>query len=417
MLRFYFFIFFCCLTGFVSSQKSNDLKPGDVVNETFNVIDQDNKQVAFKIPVDDKYLIVYKYRWRDEGKGVDNIDSIKQLESEIIEILLQAKIKNIKVVCLSYDYGPNLTKWQENIKAKKPFKSNSTYKVDYYNLGNNSKGDLRSKQIFSKITIIAPDGTLLRWSSSIGKFDYNTRNSTIIRAKLITENAGKKEPLSMASVYLVSDRKHDTIAGTHTNTKGDFEIYVPDKDAGYSLKVQPASSVDNVSLLTRGGSEISKFNIAASGFEYRLLQADVVKLSEFEPDEDITARYDAFLESDEVEMTSIQMIYYEIGKSAIRSESKPTIDKVIKILKDNPKARLEITSHTDSQGDDAFNLKLSQERATEVVKYITAAGIKEKRLTSVGKGETQVRNRCKNDVLCFDEEHEYNRRTEFRFTK
>lgn len=399
------------------SQTKKELNLGDVITEALNVVDIDNKPVSFKIPADDKYLIVYKYRWRDEGKGIDNIDSIKQLESEIVEILLQAKIKNIKVVCLSYDYGPDFAKWQENLRAKKPFKSNSTYKVDYYNLSGNSAGDQRSKQLFSKITIIAPDGTLLRWSSSIGKFDYNTKNSTIIRAKLITETSGKKEPLDHASVYLVSSVKNDTIAGTHTNTKGDFEIYVPDKESRYSLKVNPNSSVNNVSILTRGGREISKFNITPSGFEYRLLPVDVVKLSEFEPDENITDRYEAFVESDEKEMTSIQTIYYETGMSAIRPESKPVIDKVIKILKNNPKMYLQITSHTDAEGDDASNLLLSQKRAAEVVNYIIASGIKEKRLASVGKGETQIRNRCKNNVLCFDDEHEYNRRTEFKFIK
>lgn len=399
------------------AQSKNELKPGDVINEVLNVVDIDNKPVSLKIPADDKYLIVYKYRWRDEGKGIDNQDSIKQLETEIVEILLQAKIKNIKVVCLSYDYGPNFTKWQDHLKAKKPFKSNSTYKVDYYNLSGNSAGDQRSKQLFSKITIIAPDGTLLRWSSSIAKFDYNTKQSTIIRAKLVTEFSGKKEPLNQASVYLVSNYKNDTIAGTHTNTKGDFEIYVPDKESKYSLRVKPNSSVDNVSILTRGGREISKFNITPSGFEYRMLEVDVVKLSEFEPDENIVDRYEAFVESDEKEMTSIQTIYYETGKSEIRAESKPTIDKVIEILKNNPKVNLQITSHTDAEGDDAFNLTLSQKRAAEVVNYIVASGIKAKRLTSVGKGETQIRNRCKNDVLCFDDEHEFNRRTEFKFIK
>lgn len=409
------FLFVNCATVF--SQNKADIKPGDVINESINVVDVDNKPVTFKIPADDKYLIVYKYRWRDEGKGIDTHDSIKQLETEIVEILLQAKIKNIQVVCLSYDYGPNVAKWQEHIKAKKPFVPNSTYKVDYYNIAGNSAGDQRSKQLFSKISIIAPDGTLLRWSSSIAKFDYNTKNSTIIRAKLVTEANGTKQVLDHASVYLVANYKNDTIAGTHTNSKGDFEIYVPDKEAKYSLKVKPNSTVDNVSLLTRGGREITKFNITPAGFEYRMLQADVVKLSEFEPDEDITQRYEAFSASDEAVMTSIQTIYYETGKSDIRPESKPTIDKIIRILKDNPKVQLEITSHTDSQGDDAFNLTLSEKRAAEVVRYIEAAGIKAKRLKSFGKGETQIRNRCKNDVLCFEDEHEYNRRTEFKFIK
>lgn len=407
--------FLAGLTFLVSQTK--EIKLGDVINETLNVVDVDNKPVQFKIPADDKYLIVYKYRWHDDGKGVDNADSIKQLETEIVEILLQAKIKNIKVVCLSYDYGPNFPKWQANIKAKKPFKPNSTYKVDYYNLSGNSAGDVRSKQLFSKITIIAPDGTLLRWSSSIGKFDYNTKNSSMIRAKLITEANGKKEALNKASVYLVSNIRKDTITGTHTNSNGEFEIYVPDKDGNYSLKVKPDNTVDNVSILTRGGREISKLKITTAGFEYKLLQVDIVKLSEFEPDENIGDRFEAFTESDEKVMTSIQTIYYEVGKSEINPASKPKIDKIIQVLKNHPKVKVEITSHTDAQGDDASNLALSEKRAAEVVSYMVANGIKSKRLKAIGKGETEIRNRCKNNVICFDDEHEFNRRTEFKFIK
>ncbi len=86
-------------------------------------------------------------------------------------------------------------------------------------------------------------------------------------------------------------------------------------------------------------------------------------------------------------------------------------------MKDNPKVMLDITSHTDAEGDDAYNLKLSEQRAAAVVNYIVSAGIKAKRLKSIGKGETEIRNRCKNGVLCFEDEHEYNRRTEFRFIK
>jgi outer membrane protein OmpA-like peptidoglycan-associated protein len=93
------------------------------------------------------------------------------------------------------------------------------------------------------------------------------------------------------------------------------------------------------------------------------------------------------------------------------------LDKIIKILNENPKTKVEIISHTDSQGDDAANLELSARRAIAVANYFIKNGISGKRIKTSGKGETEIRNRCTNGVPCTDKEHEYNRRTGFKFSK
>ena len=78
---------------------------------------------------------------------------------------------------------------------------------------------------------------------------------------------------------------------------------------------------------------------------------------------------------------------------------------------------LEVISHTDALGDDASNLKLSQSRSNTVIDYLVGKGIGRQRLKAIGKGETEIRNRCLNGIECSDKEHEYNRRTEFKFIK
>ena len=90
---------------------------------------------------------------------------------------------------------------------------------------------------------------------------------------------------------------------------------------------------------------------------------------------------------------------------------------MIVILKASPSVKLEVVSHTDSQGDDASNLKLSENRSNAVISYLVSKGIDRSRLKAVGKGELEIRNRCANGVNCSDKEHEYNRRTEFKFIK
>ncbi len=79
--------------------------------------------------------------------------------------------------------------------------------------------------------------------------------------------------------------------------------------------------------------------------------------------------------------------------------------------------KLLVISHTDSQGDDDRNLKLSIKRSETVISYLSSIGIKMDRLKAEGKGEKEIRNRCVNGVDCSDKEHEYNRRTEFKFSK
>ncbi len=79
--------------------------------------------------------------------------------------------------------------------------------------------------------------------------------------------------------------------------------------------------------------------------------------------------------------------------------------------------KLEVISHTDSQGDDASNLVLSPKRAFEVMAYLVQKGIDKNNITSIGMGESQIINRCGNGIECSDKEHEYNSRTEFKFIK
>ncbi|MNR02849.1 Outer membrane porin F precursor [compost metagenome] len=86
-------------------------------------------------------------------------------------------------------------------------------------------------------------------------------------------------------------------------------------------------------------------------------------------------------------------------------------------MTDNPTIWIELGSHTDSRGKDNYNLDLSQKRAESAVQYIISRGINKNRLTAKGYGETQLLNKCANGVNCTEEEHQLNRRTEFKIVK
>lgn len=110
-------------------------------------------------------------------------------------------------------------------------------------------------------------------------------------------------------------------------------------------------------------------------------------------------------------------IYYDFDKSNIRPDAAIELDKLVKILKDNPTIWIELSSHTDSRGNDHYNMALSQRRAESAVRYIISKGIDKNRITAQGYGETQLLNHCGNGVKCTVEEHQLNRRTEFKIVK
>jgi len=113
----------------------------------------------------------------------------------------------------------------------------------------------------------------------------------------------------------------------------------------------------------------------------------------------------------------LENIYYDFDKWDIRPDAALELDKLVKLLKDNPSIEIEMSSHTDSRGNDQYNLVLSDKRAVAAVKYLIANGIDENRLTYKGYGEKKLVNHCANDVKCTRAEHQLNRRTEFKVTK
>ncbi|MEO0293757.1 MAG: OmpA family protein [candidate division WOR-3 bacterium] len=85
----------------------------------------------------------------------------------------------------------------------------------------------------------------------------------------------------------------------------------------------------------------------------------------------------------------LQGINFPSGKATIPPDQYPILDKVVEILKANENVKVEISGHTDSVGDEAYNLRLSELRAESVKNYLVQRGISPIRLTTRGYGETQ----------------------------
>ncbi len=110
---------------------------------------------------------------------------------------------------------------------------------------------------------------------------------------------------------------------------------------------------------------------------------------------------------------NLDQVLYDYNKWDLRSESIVELDKLVKYMKSND-LKVELSSHTDSRGEDVYNEWLSQQRSNSCVNYIISKGISSTRIIAKGYGEYRLKNRCVNDVECSDAEHQQNRRTELR---
>jgi outer membrane protein OmpA-like peptidoglycan-associated protein len=82
-------------------------------------------------------------------------------------------------------------------------------------------------------------------------------------------------------------------------------------------------------------------------------------------------------------------IFFESGKAVLTPSSYTELDKLVKVLEDNPGMKIEISGHTDNTGNPVINARLSTERARSVVEYIIRKGIDRTRLTYKGYGSEQ----------------------------
>lgn len=179
---------------------------------------------------------------------------------------------------------------------------------------------------------------------------------TILKGKVTDKETG--EPLE-ASIRVLDNEKGKVISTFTSNSKtGKYLVSLP-SGKNYGIEVENKKYLfhsENVNLPdTSGYHEIEK-NIA--------------------------------LERVDIGSTIIlRNIFFDYDKATLRPESKTELDRVFQLLNDNPRMVVEIGGHTDSDGSDTYNQKLSENRAISVVEYLVDKGIPSARLQAKGYGE------------------------------
>lgn len=85
----------------------------------------------------------------------------------------------------------------------------------------------------------------------------------------------------------------------------------------------------------------------------------------------------------------VDNVFYEFDSAELTQASTLALDSLVELLNENPNVTIELSSHCDYRGNDAYNIRLSQRRAESVVNYLIANGIDTDRLTPVGYGESR----------------------------
>lgn len=205
-----------------------------------------------------------------------------------------------------------------------------------------------------------------------------TAQITILKGVITDEKTG--QPLE-AAIELVDNDKNEVIANFKSNsTTGKYLVSLPSgKNYGIAVKA------DGYLFHSEN------FTIPATA-SYQEITKDIA-LKKFDVGSKIV----------------LKNIFFDFDKATLRKESTNELERLTKLLNDMPSLKIEISGHTDSKGNAAYNQTLSDARSKSVVDYLIAKGIAADRLTHKGYGLTQPI--ATNDT---EEGRQLNRRTEFK---
>jgi outer membrane protein OmpA-like peptidoglycan-associated protein/peroxiredoxin len=240
----------------------------------------------------------------------------------------------------------------------------------------------------------------------------NSQLNTDVQSKLSGKIMVGTTPLANEKVWLLSDKK-DTLQSVMLNEKGAFLFKNINAGASYNFYMKAGANFRSgqpVFLTSENGDVISNFKLTASGYEYNLLDAEVAYLKPLFDSDPLVKKDNGV--SKELYMSET---LFNNKATDLSKEAMTKLNDVITKAKANPKLNIEIISHTDASGDASANLALSSKQSSSIATYLTSKGIVKARLKTIGKGESEIINKCRDGIQCQEEEHHANRRTEFKF--
>ncbi|WP_298532806.1 OmpA family protein [uncultured Algibacter sp.] len=241
--------------------------------------------------------------------------------------------------------------------------------------------------------------------------------------------------------YFLAGRNKGYVTSNRQGGKGGYDIYtatnddviqilsgnITDKETQINLPntlvVLEDIDGEEIARTTSNEQGVYKFDVAPyekyilktskDGFKDESFSffSNVGNTSDYEMNLELVITEPVIAEVNDKLQIVLENIYFDFNKWNVKEESTISLNKIVKVLKENLEMKLMINAHTDNKGRESYNLNLSNKRAASAVKYILSKGISQDRLQSKGYGETQPLIDCKSD--CSDDDLQANRRIEF----
>ncbi len=220
----------------------------------------------------------------------------------------------------------------------------------------------------------------------VSEIKTTTVQSNILVSGFVNDKSSGK-PLDMATVFVYSPVSDD-VHILKTDENGYYEIMLEHGQPYVSKAMKNGFIHDCLSFRSPANKEIKSYSLPRD-----LLLTKLVAGQAF----------------------TVKNIYYDLDKWYIRQDAQKPLDSLVHIMKQYP-ITAELSSHTDSRASNEYNMELSQKRAEAAVRYIILQGVSPARISAKGYGETKLVNQCADGVKCTEEQHQENRRTEFKIT-
>lgn len=332
---------------------------------------------------------------RTSGKGDDDIYALKLLKPFKVNLSLIGLVKDKNSEALLPGAKVDLLDESGSLVASVISDNNGNYE---FGLERNmdysitvSKDDYFDNSVVTS-TKNLPDGT-----EEI-KMDLNLEKDPGLSFYVLITDSKTKSPLGDVTIQLVNNMTGKSASYT-TNAKGDMIKPLADKK-----------------LNDRGSYN---FVLSKDGYIPKTVTYNVVfdKEGQYDVHSAIDLSMDPVV-ADLRDLIEINPISFDLGKWNIRPDAKVELDKIVEVMNKYPGMVVELGSHTDCRASKTFNMRLSDKRAKSSAAYIKSKITDPERIYGKGYGESRLLNGCECEGAvksnCSEEEHEKNRRTEFK---
>jgi len=196
-----------------------------------------------------------------------------------------------------------------------------------------------------------------------------------------------------------------TITDTTTQKPVSAKIQVADLETKEILIEQENNNYDGTYMVVVPVGKDYEITVSAKGYFFNSMEINAKEITTYkEIDKDVKLEK---LKKDKA--IQLKNIYFDFDSYKLKPESYIELDKVVRLMQENPEIIIELSAHTDDKGKHEYNMTLSNNRAKSAADYIISKGIDKNRIRSIGYGESKPL--LPNST---DENRAINRRVEFK---